>query len=96
MRQVRNIRDSLVEQTPTVYITTAKILSPEQQRSLVRTFGALADKNISMDIEVDPELIAGIRARIGDLVVENSLAVDLNELRSEVVSALKESVNVEE
>ena len=96
MRQVRNIRDSLVEQTPTVYITTAKVLSPEQQRSLVRTFGALADRNISMDIEVDPELIAGVRARIGDLVVENSLAVELNELKSEVVSALKESVNVEE
>ncbi len=96
MRQVRNIRDSLIEQTPTVYITTAKILSAEQQRSLVRTFGALADRNINMDIEVDPELIAGVSARIGDLIVENTLAVELHELKSEVVTALKESVNVEE
>ncbi|MEA3327231.1 MAG: F0F1 ATP synthase subunit delta [Chloroflexota bacterium] len=96
MRQVRNIRDSLANQTPTVYVTTAKTLSPEQQRLLIRTFSALADKNISMEIEVDAELIAGVQARIGDLIVENTLAMELNELKSEVVNALEESVDVEE
>lgn len=96
MRQVRNIRDSLIEQTPTVYITSAKILSPEQQRSLVRTFGALADKTITMDIEVNPELIAGVRARIGDLIVENTLAMELINLKSEIIDALEVSPNDEE
>ena len=96
MRQVRNIRDSLIEHTPTVYITTAKILSPEQQRSLVRTFGALADKTINMNIEVNPELIAGVRARIGDLIVENTLAMELINLKSEIIIALEKSVNGEE
>ena len=96
MRQVRNIRDSLANQTPTVYVTTAKTLSPEQQRLLVRTFGALADKNIGMEIEINPGLIAGVRARIGDLIVENTLAMELNELKSEVVKSLEESVDVEE
>jgi len=96
MRQVRNIRDSLTDHTPTVYVTTAKTLSPEQQRLLVRTFSALADKNISMEIEVNSELIAGVRARLGDMIVENTLAMELNELKSEVVNALEESVDVEE
>jgi len=96
MRQVRNIRDSLADQKPTVYVTTAKTLSPEQQRLLVRTFSALADKNISMEIDVDPELVAGVRARIGDLIVENTLAMKLNELKSEVVNALEENFDVEE
>jgi len=96
MRQVRTIRDSLSERTPTVHVVSAKELSPEQQRSLVRTFSALADRNVNMEIEVDPKLISGIRVRIGDLVVENTLAIELDELKDDVVKALEESINVED
>lgn len=96
MRQVRTIRDSLAERTPTVHVIAAKELSPEQQRSLVRTFSALADSNVNMEIEVDPKLISGLRVRIGDLVVENTLAMELDELKDEVVKSLEESINVEE
>lgn len=93
MPQVRTIRDSLSERTPTVNVVSAKELTPEQQRSLVRTFSALADRNVNMEIEIDPELIAGIRLRMGDLVVENNLAVELEELRAEVLESLEESIN---
>ena len=96
MRQVSTIRDSLSERTPTVIVSAARELTPEQQRSLVRTFSALADSNVSMEIEVDPDLIAGIRVRMGDLVVENSLAMELEELKSDVVASLEESINAEE
>ncbi len=95
MHQVRTIRDSLIERTPTVFIASAKELSPEQQRSLIRTFSALADKNVNMDIEIDPNLISGIKVRIGDLIVENSLAMELTELKSEVTKTLEESIEVE-
>lgn len=95
MRQVRTIRESLAERTPTVYVTSARELSPEQQRALIRTFSALADSNVNMEIEVEPELIAGIRVRIGDLVVENTLAMELTELKSEVAESLEESADVE-
>lgn len=96
MRQVRTIRESLTERTPTVHVTSAKALSPEQQRSLIRTFSALADSNVNMEIEVEPGLIAGIQVRVGDLVVENTLAMELTELRSEVVNSLEESGDVQE
>lgn len=96
MRQVRTIRDSLSERTPTVFVTSAKDLTPEQQRSIIRTFSALADSNVNMEIEIEPDLIAGIRVRIGDLVVENSLAMELNELRSDVVSSLEKDIDVEQ
>lgn len=96
MRQVRTIRDSLTERTPTVHVTSAKELSPDQQRSLIRTFSALADRNVNMEIEVVPDLIAGIRVRIGDLVVENTLAMELTELKSEVVETLETSFTVDE
>ncbi len=95
MPQVRTIRDSLAERTPTVNVVTAKALTPDQQRSLVRTFSALADRNVNMEIEIDPNLIAGIKLRMGDLVVENNLAVELEELKSEVIESLEESVNDE-
>jgi len=96
MRQVRAIRDSLAEREPTVFITSAKELTPEQQRALIRTFSALADSNVNMEIEINPDLIAGIRVRMGDLVVDNTLAIELAELKSDVVGALEESVNVDE
>lgn len=95
MVQVRTIRDSLAERTPTVHVVSAKDLEPEQQRSLIRTFSALADRNVNMEMEVNPELIAGIRVRMGDLVVENTLAMELAELKSTVVETLEESINVE-
>ena len=95
MRQVRTIRDSLVERTPTVFVSSAKDLNPEQQRSLIRTFSALADSNVNMEIDINPELIAGLRVRIGDLVVENNLAMELDELKSEVEKSLGESIDVE-
>jgi F-type H+-transporting ATPase subunit b len=96
MRQVRTIRDSLVERTPLVIVTSAKDLTPEQQRSIIRTFSALADSNVNMEIDIEPDLIAGIRVRIGDLVIENSLAMELNELRSDVVNSLEKGIDVEQ
>ncbi|MFN2303464.1 MAG: F0F1 ATP synthase subunit delta, partial [Anaerolineales bacterium] len=57
-------------------------------------FSALADTNVNMEIEIEPDIIAGIRVRIGDLVVENSLAMELNELKSDVVKSLEEDMNV--
>lgn len=96
MPQVKTIRESLSERTPTVNVVSAKELTPDQQRSLVRTFSALADRNVNMEIEIDPELIAGVRLRMGDMVVENNLAVELEELKSEVFESLEESIHGEE
>ena len=95
MRQVKTVRDSLAERVPTVNIVTAKELTQDQQRSLMRTFGALADRDIEMEIEIAPELISGLSVRIGDLIIENSIAMELNQLNSEVSDALEESLSDE-
>ena len=95
MQQVRTLRDSLTERTPTVHVTSARELTPEKQRSLVKTFSALADKNVNMEIEINPDLIAGVHARIGDLIIENSLAMELSDLKTEVLKSLEESVDGE-
>ncbi|MCB2202737.1 F0F1 ATP synthase subunit delta [bacterium] len=95
MRQVNAIRDSLAERTPTVFVTAARELTPDQQRNLIRTFSALADRNVNMEIEIDPNLISGIRVRMGDLVVENTLTMELSDLKSDVAASLQESFNGE-
>lgn len=90
IRQVQTLRTSLGDRKPTVYVYTAYELTPEQQRMLVRTFSALANRTVSVEIEIEPELVMGARIRIGDMIVENSVASRLNDLRDEVREKLDE------
>lgn len=90
MRRVESIRRSLGERTPTVHATSARPLSHEQQAQLVRTFSALADRTVHLELETDPALAAGIYVRIGDLVVDNSIAAQLNDVRDDVADMLAE------
>jgi F-type H+-transporting ATPase subunit b len=89
MDQVETLRRSLEDRTPSVKVTSARDLSAEEQRELVRTFSAMADRNVSVDLEIDPSLAAGLRVRIGDMVVDNSLAKQVRELHGEVAAALE-------
>jgi len=90
IERVEKIRRGLGERTPTAYITTAQPLTPEQQGSLVRTFSALADRNVNLEMSTDPSLAAGLRVRLGDIVVDNSLAGQMDELRHNVTQSLQE------
>jgi F-type H+-transporting ATPase subunit b len=95
MARVEAFRRSLGERAPTAYVTTARPLSPEQQGLLASTFTALADRNVNLDLSTDPELAAGMRVRLGDFVVDNSIGGQLAELREAVSAALKERVAYE-
>lgn len=92
MHQVRTVRDSLTERTPTVRVASAKALTPDQQRALIRPVSALADRNVNMEIDVDPDLISGIRVHLGDLIVTNNLAVELNNLKTDIANLINESL----
>ena len=90
MERVLAFRRSLGERTPTAHVTTAQSLSSEQQGELARTFTALADRNVDIQVRTNPELGAGARVRIGDIVVDNSIAGRLESLREEASGALEE------
>jgi F-type H+-transporting ATPase subunit b len=90
MERVRAFRRSLGERTPTARVTTAKPLTSEQQGELARTLTALADRNVDIQMEADPSLAAGMRVRLGDIVVDNSIAGRLEELQGETSEALQE------
>jgi hypothetical protein len=90
MDQVNAFRLSLGDRTPTAHIVTARELSLEQQGELARTLTALADRHVSLEIEINPDTIAGIRVRLGDMIVDSSIAGQLDDLRDEVSEALGE------
>ncbi|MCZ7666918.1 MAG: F0F1 ATP synthase subunit delta [Chloroflexi bacterium] len=69
MQRVETIRRSLRDREPTVYVTTARPLTTTQQGQLVRTFTALVDRNVSLELKTDADLAAGLHIRLGDLVV---------------------------
>jgi len=90
MQRVELLRRSLGTRTPVVIARTAKPLTAEQQGQLVRTFTALADRNVTLDLKVDPALGLGMSVRIGDFVLDNTIAGKLSTLHEEVMDILKE------
>ena len=95
MERVETFRRSLGDRTPMAYVTTARSLSPEQQGLLARTFTALADRHVNLELKTDPALAAGIRVRLGDTLVDNSIGGQLAELRETVSKTLKERTTSE-
>jgi F-type H+-transporting ATPase subunit b len=95
MDQVRAFRMSLGDRTPTAHVVTARELSLEQQGELARTLTALADRHVSLEIEVNPDTIAGVRVRLGDTIVDSSIAGQLDDLRDKVSETLRERLEDE-
>ena len=92
MERVDELRRALGDRTPTVVVHSATELSPEQQGQLMRTFSALADRNVNLDLNVDPSLGLGLRVRVGDLMLDNTIAGQLDEIRDEVSASLADQV----
>ena len=95
MERVETFRRSLGDRTPTAYVTIAQPLSPEQQGLLARTFTALADRHVNLELKIDPALAAGIQVRLGDTLVDHSIGGQLAELRETVSETLKERMTGE-
>jgi len=92
MNRVENIRRSLDKRKPTAYVKTAKALTPEQKGLLVRTLSALADSEIHLELNIEPQIAAGIYVRIGDVVLDNSIYSQLEEYRQEISSLINDRV----
>ena len=89
MRMVQNIRESLEERIPTVEIEVPRELTTEQQMKLINTFNALTDKEVELEVSIRPELVSGIRARVGDIVLDNTIRAHLDSLRDEIGQKLE-------
>ena len=83
MDRVETIRRSLKDREPALSVETAFPLSKEQQSNIVRTFSALADKNVKIDTVLKKDLGSGVRIRLGDFIINNSLDALLDEIEKE-------------
>ena len=95
LQRVASIRSSLKERTPIVHVDTAQPLNTEQQGLLIRTFSALADRNIKLEINLNSSLGAGCRVRIGDLVVDNSIDSQIQKLKETATVELQKRLSIE-
>lgn len=95
MQKVESLRRSLGERQVKVFVESPVALSPDQQRSIVQTFSALSDRNVNIEIRKEPSLAAGIRIRMGDLIVDNSIKGQVESLREDVFGILKEKMKYE-
>ena len=89
MRAVQGLRDSLVDRFPTVEVSVPRELTIEQHNKLLNTFNALADKEVEFEVNIDKNLVAGIKARIGDVILDNSIGSHLESLRDEINQKLE-------
>jgi len=90
IQRVETFRQALGSREPTAHITSARPLTQEHQGLLARTLTALADRHVNLDVRVDPQMVAGVRVRIGDLMVDSSVRGQLETLREQAIRDLEE------
>ncbi len=67
-------------------VTTAEPLGPEEQAAVGERLSRLVGKRIELRLHVDPEIIGGIVARIGDQLIDGSVTSRLQRLRARLVA----------
>jgi len=68
-------------------VTTAVPLSPEEIELVRQRLGQVVGKRVEIRTTVDPEIIGGIVARIGDELIDGSVIGQLRKLRARLVAA---------
>lgn len=89
LRAVQSIRESIEGRSPVVEITVPTELTLEQRHKVINTFSALADKDVDLEETVSPELVAGVKIRIGDIVLDNSIGSQIDAMRDQVTQSLE-------
>lgn len=65
-------------------VTVAVPLSDERRESLRRALEDATGKSLELQVTVDPDVVGGVRAVVGDTVIDGSLARRLAEVRTRV------------
>ena len=68
-------------QRSVAYVTAAGPLSAEQEQRLIDALGAIYRRQISVKVDVDPALLGGLVIRVGDEVIDGSVAARLEQAR---------------
>jgi len=70
-------------------VTTALPLADEEREVVSRRLGEIVDRKVVMDGQVDPSIIGGFIARIGDTLIDGSIRQKLETLKKNLIEAGK-------
>jgi len=82
---IREGFESLADELAGLMRATVRSAAPLRQEQLDKLQAALSRKvghDVQLVVEVDPELIGGLVAQVGDLVLDGSLRTQLTQLRA--------------
>ena len=65
-------------------VTSAVPLDQSQQEELAKALSKATGKHVEVKVIVDPSVIGGIRATVGDMVIDGTVKKKLEALRSQV------------
>ena len=71
-----------VNQVMVAKVTTAKALTAKQKKAISSALNKRTGRDVTLDIEVDEQLLGGAVIRAGDLVIDGSALGKLNRLAS--------------
>jgi F-type H+-transporting ATPase subunit delta len=63
------------------HVTTAVELTEDEERDLITALGTAFDNDVRLQVIVDPSLLGGLTVRIGDEIIDASVARQLDEAR---------------
>ena len=63
------------------YVTTAEPVTPDDERAIRSRLQQLTGQQIELRLKVDPDLIGGLIARVGDMLLDGSVQSKLRALR---------------
>jgi F-type H+-transporting ATPase subunit delta len=68
-------------------VTTAEPLGPDEQALVGDRLAELVGKGVQLRLHVDPGIIGGIIARVGDQLIDGSVVSNLRRLRARLASS---------
>ncbi|EAX47446.1 ATP synthase F1, delta subunit [Thermosinus carboxydivorans Nor1] len=80
--QLANQARNIVE----AQVTTARPLSPEAQQALAAKLSAVTGRNVALKTAVDDSILGGVVVKIGDKLIDGSVARQLNSLKAALLS----------
>ncbi len=68
-------------------ITSAVALTPDERRAIEQKLGAKFGRDLTFEYRTDPSLLGGIVAKVGDKIIDGSLASRLNAMQEMLLGA---------
>ena len=68
-------------------VISARAISSEQTSTIRQRLEKRFDKEIKLEVDIDPDLIGGFLVKVGDTVFDFSISHQLNKVKQKIISA---------